>query len=127
MALQQRLSYLPLSNIGVLQWREEHLLGRSQRGLPDGIWRVEWKDVGSKMGKGRKELEKRENVDDKRNQSHLEFRASLEVQIECPRSRRPVSVQCDGRDIPKDWSSDSQALLCSCQDAMSLRRGFLEG
>lgn len=67
MALQQRLSCLPLSNIGVLQWREEHLPGRSQRGLPGGIWRVEWKDVGSKMGKGRKELEKREKVGDRKS------------------------------------------------------------
>lgn len=58
-----------------------------------------------KRGRGGKELGKgTDKVKQKRSQSCLEFRAFLEMQIamSLQRGGRPVNVQLNGCDIPKD-------------------------
>lgn len=61
----------------------------------------------------------------KRTQSHLEFRAFLEMQIGCPVVRRPVSVGLGGCQALRSVLGPSR-LSSTLAKIASLRRGFLK-
>lgn len=84
----------------------------------------------AKRGRGRKELGKgTDKVMTEEKSILFRIQSIPEVQIAMsPQQRgRPVNVQLNGCDIPRTDPWTSQALLHLSQDAVSFRRGFLEG